>query len=563
MKKLLLTAFLVGLATNFALAQKSINPMMAASWHQSAPFNDECPDGSAAGCGAIAVAQILSKYKMPAHGFGRAKYENVDVDFDNRSINWSKIRDSYPQNGYSGSEGSAVASLVYQVGAAMKMKYGTSSSPHNYPSMMWGLQHYLHFSPKSRYRHRHYYSTAEWIEMLNKELQGGHPVFYRGDHTRPGMSMVGHMYVIDGYNTEGQYHFNFGHASKSQDKYTDLNIINQGEGVWPGIYSVSYHHRQAMVTDFYPVDGLSDSDYDHTALVLNSPIVLEGKPNARTIEVKGTVSAKFQFRYVSFTGGSCQYSLGFYRQDELMAVSRTIRNSKLTDGGYGINVDRSFTLPDHLADGDYEMSIISRDDENSPWVRGWDNAPNRVPVSVRNEVYSFTMPNYHTLESSLYLEDGTIHEVKGVNADGRVLELTVCNPSDNNFEDSLRLVVKAKGKTHQYNMVTSIYDGQRITYRFLVANNDIDTTNGYTVEAYYKEVNTGDWVRLTDKASYINMPFSLPYSGVEIYSIGGVLLKHIESNEVDNVYSQILSSLPKGIYIICDKNGVRKFTKRL
>lgn len=563
MKRLLLTTIIVGSATNFALAQKSINPMVSASWHQSAPFNDECPDGSAAGCGAIAVAQILSKYKMPAHGYGRATYENVDVDFDNRSINWSKIRDSYPQNGYSGSEGSAVASLVYQVGAAMKMKYGTSSSPHNYPSMMWGLQHYLHFSPKSRYRHRHYYSTAEWIEILNEELQGGHPVFYRGDHTRPGMSMVGHMYVIDGRDAEGQYHFNFGHASKLQDKYTNLNVVNQGDGVWPGIYSVSYHHRQAMVTDFYPVDGLSDSDYDHTALVLNSPMVLEGKPNARTIEVKGTVSAKFQFRYVSFTGGSCQYSLGFYRQDKLMAVSRTIRNSKLTDGGSGINVDRSFTLPDHLADGDYEMSIISRDDENSPWVRGWDNAPNRVPVSVRNEVYSFTMPNYHTLESSLYLEDGTIHEVKGVNADGRVLELTVCNPSDNNFEDSLRLVVKAKGKTHQYNMVTSIYDGQRITYRFLVANNDIDTTNGYTVEAYYKEVNTGDWVRLTDKASYINMPFSLPYSGVEIYSIGGVLLKHIESNEVDNVYSQILSSLPKGIYIICDKNGVRKFTKRL
>lgn len=122
--------------------------------------------------------------------------------------------------------------------------------------MMWGLQHYLHLSPKSRYRHRYYYSTAEWIEMLNSELQNGHPVFYRGDFPRPGKKTVGHMYVIDGCDAGGRYHFNFGHAIKSEDKFTDLNIINQSNGIWPGIYSVSYHHHQAMVTDFYPPKGI-------------------------------------------------------------------------------------------------------------------------------------------------------------------------------------------------------------------------------------------------------------------------------------------------------------------
>lgn len=567
MKSKLFVLLMACCAMSNAVAQSEIAPMVTASWNQSTPFNDECPNGTVAGCGAIAVAQILNYYKKPAHGFGRSTYTLgndvvVDVDFDNQTIDWNHIRNSYPKGGYSDTEGKAVANLVYQVGAAMKMKYGSSSSPHNYPSMMWGLQHHLHFSPKSRYRHRHYYSTAEWIEMLNSELQNGHPVFYRGDHTRPGMSMAGHMYIIDGRDAKGRYHFNFGHASKNQDKFTDLNIINQGDGIWPGIYSVSYHHRQAMVTDLYPVDGLTDNDYDHTALVLNSPIVLNRNPYARTIVVNGSVQAKFQFRYVSFTGGSCQYSIGFYRDGELKNVSKTICNTKLSDGGYGISVDRNFAMPDHLADGDYEMGIISRDDEKSPWVRGWDNAPNRIPVTVKNNVYTFYLPNYHTLDTYLYLEGGNIKEVPGITSDGKVLELTVCNPSDNNFEDSLRVVVTAKGKTLQYNMVTSIYEGQKITYRFLISNSEINTDNGYTAEAYYKEVNTDKWMRLKDKASDIRAAMPIPFNGVEIYTVGGKLIKRIDKMDIDSSYSQYLSQLPKGIYIIRDKNSTRKYVKQ-
>lgn len=554
----------VGCTIGSTMAQNTVEPMVASSWHQSAPFNYECPNGSVAGCGAIAVAQILNYYKMPAHGYGQIQYDNVNIDLERREIDWNHIRNNYPKGGYNDTEGQAVASLVYQVGAAMKMKYGSSSSPHNYPSMMWGLQHYLHFSPKSRYRRRLFYSTAEWIEMLNKELEDRRPVFYRGDHTEPNKKdFAGHMFVIDGCDSEGRYHFNFGHANKKQDKYTDLNIINQGDGIWPGIYSVSYHHRQAMVTDFYLVNGLTDVDFDHTAIVLNSPIVLEGQPNAKSIRANGKVKAKFQFRYVSFFGDSCQFGLGFYYQGELKAVSKTIRDTSLTDGGYAINVNRSFTLPDHLADGDYEMSIISRDDKNSPWVRGWDNAPNRVPVTVKDDVYTFSMPNYHTLETHLYLEDGIIHEVTDVKAEGKVLELTVCNSSDNNFEDSLRLVVTANGQMRQYDIATSIYDGQKVTYRFLVADYDIDTTKGYTAVAYYKEVNTGKWMPLLDQASNITTTKSATLDGVEIYTIGGMLLKRIDKMEVNTSYSQVLSQLPKGIYVIRDKNGTRKFAKWL
>lgn len=562
MKKILLIIMIAGCATVHSFAQRSVEPMITTSWHQSEPFNAECPNNAAAGCGAIAVAQILNYYKTPTHGFGHVVYDDVDIDFSTRSFDWTNILNSYPQGGYTKTEGDAVANLVYQVGAAMKMKYGTASSPYNYPSMMWGLQHYLHFSPFSRYRHRKYYSTAEWIEMLNNEQEAGRPVFYRGDHTQPDKGVVGHMFVIDGRDADGNYHFNFGHASQKQDKFTSLNTINQGDYIWPGVYSVCYHHRQAMVTDFYPVEGLTDSDFDNTALVLNSPMILENQIDAKTIKTTGSVQVKFQFRYVCFDGGTAQFSIGFYQGGKLVGVAKTVRNTTLSAGGNAVNVDRKFILPDQLPDGSYQMSIISRDNETAPWVRGWDNAPNRVSVSVKDNVYTFIPTNYHALYTNLYLTDEEIKEVQGSKTGGRTLEMTVCNSSDNNFEESLRLVVKVGDNSKTYEMPTSIYEGQKITYRFFVADNEIDTNNGYQVEAYYKEMNTGEWIRLQNYASGIHQILSSTFDGVEIFTIDGKPIKKILRQEIDGMYNTILSNLDKGVYIIRDKNGSRKFVKR-
>ena len=109
MKKCLLITILVGCAVADALAQRSVEPMVSASWHQTAPFNGMCPGGAVAGCGAVAVAQILNYYKMPAHGFGHVAYENVDIDYDDWSIDWPNILDSYAKNAYDKTEGDAVA----------------------------------------------------------------------------------------------------------------------------------------------------------------------------------------------------------------------------------------------------------------------------------------------------------------------------------------------------------------------------------------------------------------------------------------------------------------------
>jgi hypothetical protein len=516
----------------------------------------------AAGCGAIAVGQILNYYKKPAHGFGHVNYttkgNTVDIDYTTRTFDYDNILNYYASNATAASK-EAVASLIYQVGAAMKMQYDTSSSPSNFPSMLWGLQHYLHFSPQSRYRHRRYYSTAEWIEMLNKELTNGHPVFYRGTHTAPGTS-AGHIFVLDGINSTGKYHANSGHASSTQDKYVDLSIINQSSGTNPGVYNVCYHHQQAMITDFYPEEGLTDKDYDPHALVINSPIILNSDPYAKTVTATGTVNIGFRMYNANFVSSSHQYSIGFYKDGVLVANSSTIRNFSL-GAGYYTNIKRTFNLPTTLANGQYEMAVISRENAASPWIRAWDNAPNCVPVTVQsNGKFIFTLPNYHNLDCNLYLEKN-IKEPSDGKSGGKTFELTVCNPSSNNFEDTLRFEITASGTTKVYDMPTSIYDGQKITYRFFVKESDINMIKGYSVKAYYKETIANKWIQLKTDPTGIKHQTYQQTGQVCIYSITGQMLRKFDRTELERKYSSYLQSLPCGIYLISDNNGTRKFVK--
>lgn len=569
--KIILLSVLYSVAIQITAQPSEIPSMVKSLWSQNEPFNDDCPiikgERSLTGCGATAVAQILNYHKRPSAGFGKVTYDMVDMDFSKHPIDWVNMLDNY-KNVSKGVETQAVANLMYVVGSAMKMHYRerkSGSSPYYYASMLWGLQHHLHFSPRSRYRRRLFYSTAEWIEMLNNELENNRPVFYRGDHSEPDTTTLwGHIFVIDGRDGIGNYHFNFGHASASQNKLASLSIINQGEGTWPGVYGVCYHHRQAMITEFEPIEGLDDDDFDKTAIILESPMVLANDPYAKTVQAEKNVQASFQIRYACFVGGDMQYSLGFYQGERLCETSGTIRPSSLSDGGRALIVNRSFTLPSSLADGEYEMSVVSRDDEDSPWVRGWDNAPNCVPVSVKKGIFTFHMPKYHTLETNLYLEN-SIQEIDGGRTGGKTFELTICNPSDNNFEDSLRISITAKGKTAHSYQRTSIYDGQKITYRYFISDKIADFSGQYSVEAYYRETNGENgvhWVSLNEYGAGIRQVTATSAKSIEIWSTEGVLMKRLAKGYYEQDYSRLLSELPKGIYIIRDKNGSRKFTKR-
>lgn len=493
--------------------------MLMSSWSQSAPFNADCPlvDGqpSPAGCGAVAVAQILNYYRQPATAIGHTAYHgslwdydcDVEADFDSHPFDWTHIRDVYDASA-SSADSAAVANLVFMTAVAMKTRFTPQgSSTGNAGSLTWGLQHYLHIAPTARYRRRKHYSTKEWTAMLDAQLEARRPVFYRGDHTHQEGAFAGHMFVIDGRDSAGRYHFNFGHDNSAQDKFATLTAINQGETAMAGNTSVCYHHQQAMLTDCYPVAYVTQLPRIEASL--RAPMTLGEDPQAREVSAEKSVRTRFKLEFINFEADSICYSMGFFREGELQAVSPSMPWLNVAGGGWTYIFNAVFRLPSELSDGDYEMSLVTRDTEDSPWLQVRDDVPNRVPVTVSGGTFTFHLPDYHDGSCRLRL---TVEpsEVTGFRDGGCTFDFAIHNPSTNNFEDSLRISISTvDGRSYEAFMPTSVYDGQTLAYRIFIADTLLQTATAatgetiaadrcnYSMSLYYRDTPTARWLPLT------------------------------------------------------------------
>ena len=88
---------------------EQVGPLLSTQWYQGSPFNDLC-SGYPAGCGAIAVAQVLKYYQYPQ-----------SFSWNGYAFNWNNIP-VLPQSG------SAQAALVRLVGSTVNMHYASSGS---------------------------------------------------------------------------------------------------------------------------------------------------------------------------------------------------------------------------------------------------------------------------------------------------------------------------------------------------------------------------------------------------------------------------------------------------
>lgn len=86
---------------NMAMSAQEVAPMLTTKYSQTTPYNNCCPNNSAAGCGPVALAQILSKYKQPVHGYESVSYQSgankyaVNLDFEKYIFDWDNIKDDY------------------------------------------------------------------------------------------------------------------------------------------------------------------------------------------------------------------------------------------------------------------------------------------------------------------------------------------------------------------------------------------------------------------------------------------------------------------------------------
>ena len=217
----------------------AIGPLLTTTWNQSPYENTLCPyDNGAhantlAGCGAIAMAQVMKYWNHPATGYGYHEYTlsgygTLSADFGGTAYQWASMPNELTAASTS-TEVEAVATLVYHAGVALEMQY----SPYNSwsylfyngyygPCVEYALPNYFGYSSDVHVLDKREYKLAEWRALLLSELTARRPVIYRGaDINDDG----GHIFVCDGYDGSGSFHFNWGWGGYA-DGYFTVGSLN-------------------------------------------------------------------------------------------------------------------------------------------------------------------------------------------------------------------------------------------------------------------------------------------------------------------------------------------------
>lgn len=246
--------------------QRTAIPLMVhAHWDQDAPFNNKCPvkDGTRCptGCVATAIAQIMRFWQYPAKGQGTNSYSwnntTLSMDFSTVKFDWKNmpyiLTDSWTED-----QNNAVATLMQACGYAMDMDYDTSASGAVTAYAADRLVRYFDYAPSSTHYDRSGYGLFEWEDMVYGSLAADCPVLYHGSG-----SSGGHAFVVDGYESDGYFHLNWGWGGVSNGYFllTALEPANFGIGGGAG----GFNTGQGAVLNLRPNFEGSTPEYIITA----------------------------------------------------------------------------------------------------------------------------------------------------------------------------------------------------------------------------------------------------------------------------------------------------------
>ena len=231
-----------------------VKPLIRTKWSQSAPFNNLCPPDTAnlttghavAGCGAIAMAQIMNYWEHPvrgvgSHSYNHSTYGTLYANFGETIYDWDNMKNLYTR-GYSDAEALAVATLVYHCGVSINMGYGPSSSNAGEPILDSAMRYYFDYSSSTNYVFKGNKSDSLWISMLKNDLDNLQPVLYRAASNNQGANA--HIFICDGYDENEFFHFEWGRLGGEYDGYYTIADLHQG--------STNYTYGNAAMFGCHP-----------------------------------------------------------------------------------------------------------------------------------------------------------------------------------------------------------------------------------------------------------------------------------------------------------------------
>ena len=227
-----------------------------ASWTQHEPFNNYCPTVGGVrcitGCVAIAGAILARYFQWPDAGVGTIPAKPAGVSGPDypahdlgHSYDWDNMPLYYGSNPTS-AQSTAVATLVYDMATMAQMAFGTNGSSASSAVLLTGLKQYMKYDKGAYEADRSEYTDEQWRQLLTDILDNYGPTIYSGQDPANG----GHTFIMDGYDDQGRFHFNWGWGFA--DCYCTLDALEPEDT--PYNFSARHQVMVGLVPDY---DGTS------------------------------------------------------------------------------------------------------------------------------------------------------------------------------------------------------------------------------------------------------------------------------------------------------------------
>ncbi len=422
-----------------------VQPLCTDLWEQSQPFYAMTPmiDSTHCyvGCVALNMAQAMYFYKYPAQGKGGHTYtdslgcgQTLSVDFSSHKYEWNYMIDKYKGMEYSDRQVNAVAQLLSDCGIAVDMKYGISASAASIFRQPQALVDYFGYDKAIRVIYRDLFSHSELHNLIRSELAANRPVLCSGY----GIDGGGHAFVIDGYDSNGLYHINWGWGGWCNGYYNiDYMTPNQPEyGKLPDSQENGANILQAFTLGVQPQTMAVDTKESHEMAVASISII-EEKDSESVSELETSCSHNLTV----VVSDLCNIGWNDFTGRVSLALKEVGKESPVAfvhefNHDFTVEIDTAYTdtlnlvLPSNLADGTYQLLPMYEDEDGWTEARTSRGTPNYLTVKIDDGNVCCQIPE--SAAASLVLTDFQFPDTvtRGETAE---FSLTVTNEGENEF----------------------------------------------------------------------------------------------------------------------------------
>ena len=415
-----------------------ISPLIKTQWNQNTPYNKYCATESGetcpTGCVATAVAQIMYYHKWP------------------ETFNWDAMKTTYSSDD-TGEAVDAVAKLMADVGEKVYMQYGSeSSSAYDYDACE-ALRIQYGYSENTNYIERTCYTAKGWDEVIYNELAANRPVLYSGNSASSGQGIVGHAFILDGYQAKdgvGYFHVNWGWGGSSDD-YFLISVLNpemQYTGGNAG--SSGYSFSQSALVGVEKGASVAGKSM---RLFVNSCTIKSDKGtytrNSASENFPGIQLMMYIYNVVQ-PKEVRHYDLGYalYQNDKLVAMIDSTSVNYNFDYFKGTSyITASLAFGKGLDDGTYQLRAMSRETGKSLWQQALNATCRYIELTINGN--QMTTKAYGSFEdpsvSSFTINSVTVSENCEV---GKPITITV-NVTDKNKTNNAPLFLYGNASLEQ------------------------------------------------------------------------------------------------------------------